>query len=70
MIMEKMKGVVMLVVLVIITGALLPVLITTVDESGATGVEATMLDYLPLFVILGVALALILYAVGWLGKGD
>ena len=68
---DKVKDVVMLVVLIIIMGALLPIVIGAVSTSGATGVAATLLGYIPLFIVLGAALGIIMISIGWLGsKGE
>lgn len=64
-----MSGVIALVVLVIISAAMLPLLTETIADVDADGTVGTLLTYMPLFVVLGIALAVIMYAVGFIGGG-
>ncbi len=70
---QNVKGgismVIGMVVLIIIVGAMMPILVDTIDSANATGTVGTLLDYMPLFVILGVVLAVIVLAVSRIGGG-
>jgi hypothetical protein len=67
--MEKIKGVALVMIGVVIFCAMIPLVLSSIDASGATGTAGTLLDYMPLFLAVGLVLAIIFWAVSSL-KGD
>ena len=63
-------GVIGIVVVLVMFAALLPMVTDTIDETEATGTVATLLDNLPLFLVLGIVLAVIAGAIAYLNRGD
>lgn len=66
---EKIKGVALVMIGVVIFAAMIPLVLASIDASGATGTAATLLDYMPLFLAVGLVLAIVFWAIGSL-KGD
>lgn len=48
---------------VIVFAAMIPILLSVVATTNAPGITGTLLSYLPLFVVLGIALAIIAWAI-------
>jgi hypothetical protein len=67
------KGVVGLVgvlVAIILFGALMPLVTDTIDGSSATGTVYTLLSNMPLFLVLGIVIAVIVGALAYLKAAD
>ncbi len=67
------KGVVALVgvlVAIILFGALMPLVTDTIDDSTATGTVYTLLSNMPLFLVLGIVIAVIVGALAYLKGAD
>ena len=67
------KGVVGLVgvlVAIILFGALMPLVTDTIDDSSATGTVYTLLSNMPLFLVLGIVIAVIVGALAYLNAAD
>ena len=67
------KGIVGLVgvlVAVILFGALMPLVTDTIDGSGATGTVYTLMSNMPLFLVLGIVIAVIVGALAYLKGAD
>ena len=67
------QGVVALVgvlVAIILFGALMPLVTDTIDGSGASGTTATLLENMPLFLVLGIVIAVIVGALAYLKAAD
>lgn len=62
-------GIIGVIVVLILFGAMMPLLTETIDGAEATGTVATLLDNLPLFMVLGVVIAIIAYALAYLHGG-
>jgi len=62
-------GVIGIVVVLVMFAALLPMVTDTIDDTEATGTVATLLDNLPLFLVLGIVLAFIAGAIAYLNRG-
>jgi len=58
------RSIVSIFVGLVIFGALLPLLTSTISSAGATGTVGTLMGYLPLFLCLGVILSIIYFAIG------
>lgn len=64
-------GVIGIVVVLIMFGALMPMVTDTIDQTEATGTVAMLLNNLPLFLVLGIVLAVIAGAIMYLkARGD
>ena len=63
-------GVIGIVVVLVMFAALLPMVTDTIDDTEATGTVAMLLDNLPLFLVLGIVLAVIAGAIMYLNQGD
>jgi len=63
-------GVIGIVVVLVMFAALLPMVTDTIDETAATGTVAMLLDNLPLFLVLGIVLAVIAGAIVYLKMED
>ena len=64
-------GVIGIVVVLVMFAALLPMVTDTIDDTEATGTVAMLLDNLPLFLVLGIVLAVIAGSIAYLNvKGD
>lgn len=63
-------GVIGIVVVLVMFAALLPMVTDTIDQTESTGTVAMLLDNLPLFLVLGVVLAVIAGAIMYLNQGD
>ena len=63
-------GVIGIVVVLVMFAALLPMVTDTIDETESTGTVAMLLDNLPLFLVLGIVLAVIAGAIMYLNQGD
>ena len=59
-----------IVVVLVMFAALLPMVTDTIDETESTGTVAMLLDNLPLFLVLGIVLAVIAGAIMYLNQGD
>jgi hypothetical protein len=59
-------GIVGIIVVLIMFGALLPLVTQTIDQTEATGTVGLLLDNMPLFLVLGVVLAVIASALVYL----
>jgi heme/copper-type cytochrome/quinol oxidase subunit 2 len=55
---------------VVVFAAMFPMVYETVDDANATGATATLLDNLPLFLVLGIVLAIIVGALAYISKGS
>lgn len=63
-------GIIGVVVVLVMFAALLPLVTDTIAETESTGTIATLLSNLPLFLVLGIVLAVIAYALIYLRGGD
>lgn len=63
-------GVIGIVVVLVMFAALLPMVTDTIDDTEATGTVAMLLDNLPLFLVLGIVLAVIAGAIVYLKMED
>lgn len=63
-------GVIGIVVVLVMFAALLPMVTDTIDQTESTGTVAMLLDNLPLFLVLGIVLAVIAGAIMYLNQGD
>ena len=63
-------GVIGIVVVLVMFAALFPMVTDTIDETAATGTVAMLLDNLPLFLVLGIVLAVIAGAIVYLKMED
>ena len=63
-------GVIGIVVVLVMFAALLPMVTDTIDQTEATGTVAMLLDNLPLFLVLGIVLAVIAGSIAYLNRGD
>ncbi len=61
---SRISGIVQIFGAIVVFASLTPLLVTTITGSGATGTEATLLNYLPLFLALGIILWIIGWAIG------
>ena len=59
-----------IVVVLVMFAALLPMVTDTIDQTESTGTVAMLLDNLPLFLVLGIVLAVIAGAIMYLNQGD
>lgn len=57
-------------VAIILFGALMPLVTDTIDGSGATGTTSTLLQNMPLFLVLGIVIAVIVGALAYLKGAD
>ena len=62
-------GVIGIVVVLVMFAALLPMVTDTIDQTESTGTVAMLLDNLPLFLVLGIVLAVIAGAIMYLNEG-
>jgi len=65
----RISGIVRIFGAILVFVSLLPLVVETITDAGATGTEGTLLDYLPLFVTLGLMLMIISWAIGKLQGG-
>lgn len=63
-------GVIGIVVVLVMFAALLPMVTDTIDQTSATGTVAMLLSNLPLFLVLGIVLAVIAGAIIYLKMED
>jgi hypothetical protein len=63
-------GVIGIVVVLVMFAALLPMVTDTIDQTESTGTVAMLLDNLPLFLVLGIVLAVIAGAIVYLKMED
>lgn len=68
---EGILGIIGVVVVLVMFAALLPLVTDTIDQSSATGTVGMLLDNMPLFLVLGIVLAVIAASIGYLMlRGD
>lgn len=48
---------------VIVFAAMIPILLSAIAETEATGIVGALMDYLPLFVVLGLAIGIVVWAI-------
>lgn len=63
-------GVIGIVVVLVMFAALLPLVTDTIDQTEATGTVAMLLNNMPLFLVLGIVLAVIAGAIMYLNRSD
>lgn len=59
-------GIIGVVVVLVMFAALMPMVADTIDGVSATGTVGMLLDNLPLFLVLGIVLAVIAASIGYL----
>lgn len=68
---EGILGIIGVVVVLVMFAALLPLVTDTIDQSSATGTVDMLLHNMPLFLVLGIVLAVIAASIGYLMlRGD
>lgn len=67
---KGMIGIIGVIVVIIMFAALLPIVTGVIDDTDATGTTAILLDNLPLFMALGVVVAIIGYSLYHLRGGE
>ena len=63
---DGIMGIIGIVVVLVMFAALLPMVTDTIDQTTATGTVSMLLDNLPLFLVLGIVLAVIAASIGYL----
>ena len=67
---KGIMGIIGVVVVLVMFGALLPMVTDTIAITEATGTVGTLLSNLPLFLVLGIVLAVIGYSLVYLKGGS
>jgi hypothetical protein len=67
---KGIMGIIGVVVVLVMFGALLPMVTDTIAITEATGTVGTLLTNLPLFLVLGIVLAVIGYSLVYLKGGS
>lgn len=67
---KGIMGIIGVVVVLVMFGALLPMVTDTIAITEATGTVGTLLTNLPLFLVLGIVLAVIGYSLVYLRGGN
>lgn len=62
-------GIIGVVVVLVMFAALLPLVTDTIDQTSSSGTVQMLLDNLPLFLVLGIVLAVIAASIGYLAIG-
>jgi len=62
-------GIIGVIVVLVMFAALLPLVTDTIDQTSSSGTVQMLLDNLPLFLVLGIVLAVIAASIGYLAIG-
>lgn len=69
-IQQGLVAIVGVMVAVILFGALMPLVVDTIDSADTSGTTYTLLSNLPLFLVLGIVIGIIVAAVGYIKSSD